>query len=91
MRTCLWGYVNLGLTFEKEADERTVEASFQEILVVSVYKILRIPTLVALDTVTSTVHLKMKYHNKIRYVVTIHADLNGAKRCYNAWGKLPIL
>jgi len=26
----------------------------------------------------------MKYHNKSGEVVTIHADLNGAKRCHKA-------
>lgn len=60
--------------------------------VVSIYNcILGCPTLAALDAVMSTDHLKMKYHNKSGEIVTIHADLNDAKRCHKAWGKLPAL
>jgi len=33
----------------------------------------------------------MKYDNKSGDVVTIHAELNGSKRCHKAWGKLPAL
>lgn len=91
-RTHPLGYVKLGVTFGKGMDERTVEASFLVILVVSVYNyILGRLTQAALNAVTSTVRLKMKYHNKRGDVVTIHTDLNIAKRCHKEWEKLPAL
>ncbi|MCI96854.1 hypothetical protein A2U01_0118154, partial [Trifolium medium] len=39
-------------------------------------------TLAALGAVTSTMHLKMKYHNDEDEVVTIEADMVGAKKCH---------
>ncbi|MCI63641.1 hypothetical protein A2U01_0084898, partial [Trifolium medium] len=36
----------------------------------------------ALGAVPSTVHLKMKYHNDEDGVVTIEADMVGAKKCH---------
>ena len=84
------GYVKLGVTFIEEMDEQIVKASFLVILVISIYNcVLGRPTLAVLDAVTSTDHLKMKYHNKSGDVATIHADLKGAKMCHKAWGKLP--
>lgn len=63
-------------------------ASFLVIAVIYVYNcILGCPTLATLDAV----YLKMKYHNKSGEIVTIHADLNDAKRCHKVWGKLPAL
>jgi hypothetical protein len=54
--------------------------------VTSVYNcILACPTLAALDAVTSTIHLKMKYHGDNGEVFTIHADLDSANRCYKAF------
>jgi hypothetical protein len=47
--------------------------------------ILRHPTLVVIDAVPSTVHLKMKYHGENEEVVTIHVDLDNANRCYKAF------
>jgi len=48
----------------------------------SVYNcILGRPTLAALDAITSTVHMKMKYHGDNEEVVTIHADLSSANKC----------
>jgi hypothetical protein len=53
-----------------------VETPFLVIPVMSIYKcIMGCPTLVALDAVTSTIHLKKKYHNNNRDVATIYADL----------------
>lgn len=87
-----WRYVKIGVTFGEEADERRVEGSILVIPIVSVYNfILGSPTLAELDAVISTVHLKMKYHNKRGDVVTIHADLDDAKRCHKVWEKLPVI
>ena len=71
----------MDVTFGEEMDERTVEASsFLVISVISIDNcILGRPTLAALDAVTSTIHLKMKYHNKNG---EIYADLKGAARCH---------
>lgn len=58
--------------------------------VVSIYNcILGRPTLAALDVATTTVHLKMKYHNRNRDVATLYVDLKVAARCHRSWGKLP--
>ncbi|MCI49458.1 hypothetical protein A2U01_0070702, partial [Trifolium medium] len=38
-------------------------------------------------TVPPTVHLKMKYHGKKNGVVTIEADMIGAKKCHNTMQK----
>jgi len=55
----------------------------------SIYNyILGHPTLVALDAVTSTVHLKMKYHGENGEVITTRADLDSTNRCYKAFQKL---
>jgi len=84
-----WGYITPYVTFEEEMDERTVETPFLVVPVVSIYNcILERPTLAALDAISSTVHLKIMYHNRNRDVATIYADLKGAARCYKAWGKL---
>ncbi|MCI41822.1 hypothetical protein A2U01_0063056 [Trifolium medium] len=40
------------------------------------------PTLAALGAVPSMVHLKMKYHNDEDGVVTIEADMVGARKCH---------
>ena len=42
------------------------------------------PTLATLDAVASTVHLKLKYHNEQGTIVTIHTDLSGVWRLYEA-------
>ena len=90
MSTCPWGYITLSVTFGEEMDERTIETPFLVIPVVSIYNyIIGRSTLVALDTVTSMVHLKMKYHNNNRDMVTIYTDLKAAERCHQAWQKLP--
>ena len=77
------GYITLNVTFGEERDERTVETPFLVIPVVSIYNYILIsPTLAALDAVTSTVHLKMKYHNNDGDIATIYADLKAAERCH---------
>jgi len=56
------------------------------VLITSVYNyVLGRTTLVELDVVTSTVHLKIKYHGENGEVVTIHADLGNANKCYKAF------
>lgn len=40
-----------------------------------------------LDVITSLVHLKIKYHNLLRKLETINADLEGEKRIYMALHK----
>jgi hypothetical protein len=42
------------------------------------------PTLTELETVTYIVHLKVKYHNQEGKIVTIHANLSGVRRLYEA-------
>ena len=89
MSTRLWGYITLSVTFGKEMDERTVESPLLVIQVVSIYNcIMGCPTLAVLKAVTSTVHLKMKYHNNNGDVATIYPDLKAVERCHWARGKL---
>jgi hypothetical protein len=65
-----------------------VETPFLVIPVVSINNfILGLPTLVALNAVTSTVHLKMKYHYRNGDVAIIYVDLKMAQRCHKGWGK----
>ncbi|MCI55197.1 hypothetical protein A2U01_0076447, partial [Trifolium medium] len=45
------------------------------------------PTLAALGAVPSMIHLKMKYHNDEDEVVTIEANMVGAKRCHQGMQK----
>jgi len=40
------------------------------------------------SVVTSTVHLKMKYHSERGEVITIYIDLDNAYMCYKAFQKL---
>ncbi|MCI34719.1 hypothetical protein A2U01_0055939, partial [Trifolium medium] len=40
-----------------------------------------------LGAVPSTVHLKMKYHDEKGGVVTIEADMDGAKKCHQSMHK----
>lgn len=76
MSTRPWGYITLSVTFGEEMDEQTVDTPFLFIPVISTYNyILGRPTLAALDPVTLTVHLKMKYHSNNGDVATIHAEL----------------
>lgn len=64
---------------------RTAEVPFLVILDAFVYNcIFGRPTLATLDAMASTVHLKMKYHDKNGKVITIHADLGGTIRLYKA-------
>lgn len=76
-RTRPWGYINLDVTF----GERTIETTFLVVPVISVYNCILRRTLTALDVITSTVHLKMKYNGDNGKVVTIHTNLRSANRC----------
>ncbi|MCH81098.1 hypothetical protein A2U01_0001877 [Trifolium medium] len=85
IRPC--GLVNLPVTFENKDirnSRKTVEVQFLVIPCDSVYNcILGRLTLATLGAVPSTVHLKMKYHNDEDEVVTIEADMVGAKKCHH--------
>jgi hypothetical protein len=89
--TTPWGLLTLPITFrdpKTDESEITIRVQFLVVPCKSVYNcILGRTTLAALGAVPSTVHLKMKYHGKNDQVVTIWADLVGAKRCHKALKK----
>ena len=83
-----WGYVELAVTFGEEETTRTIKPQFLVIDCPSLYQcILGRPTLAELTTVPSTVHLKMKYYTNRGRVVTLHGDIEAARRCFEAASK----
>ncbi|CAL5202632.1 unnamed protein product [Lathyrus oleraceus] len=80
-----WGYVELLVTFGEQETAREVKIQFLVVDCPSLYNcIFGRPTLAELTAVPSTVHLKMKYYTKLGRVVTIHGDIEAARRCYDA-------
>lgn len=77
--TCPYGYVEFKFSFGEGDNKCSVESLFMVILCKSIYNcILGRPTIASLYVVTSTVHLKMRYHNNKGEVITIHGELGGA-------------
>ncbi|XP_050876397.1 uncharacterized protein LOC127080113 [Lathyrus oleraceus] len=80
-----WGYVELLVTFGEQETAREVKIQFLVVDCPSLYNcIFGRPTLAELTAVPSTVHLKMKYYTKLGRVVTVHGDIEAARRCYDA-------
>lgn len=71
--------------YRRETDVRAVRLQLLVVPCKIVYKcFLGIPFVVALDVVASPVHLYLKFHNLHDERVSINADLEGAKRIYQA-------
>lgn len=82
-----WGYVKQEVTFGEGAGEQMVEISFLVVPLVFVYNcILGHPTLAALDIVTSTIHLRVKYHGLMGDMITIQADIDNGRMCLKVRG-----
>jgi hypothetical protein len=75
----------LGITFGDGTGNRTIEVPFLVVPGAPIYNcIFGRPTLVLLDVVASIID---KYNDENEEIVTIHADLNGANRSYDAPSK----
>ncbi|XP_058767421.1 uncharacterized protein LOC131641111 [Vicia villosa] len=80
-----WGYVELLVTFGDGEASRQVNTRFLLIDCKTLYNcIIGRPTLAELTTVPSTVHLKMKFYTKRGRVATINADIEAARRIFDA-------
>src|SRR3954469_21838693 len=83
--TKTWGYVELIVTFGEEEASRQVKTRFLVIDCKTLYNcIIGRPTLAELTAVPFTVHLKMKFYTKRGRVATINADIEVARRIFNA-------
>ncbi|XP_058760051.1 uncharacterized protein LOC131633358 [Vicia villosa] len=80
-----WGYVELIVTFGEGEASRQVKTRFLVIDFKTLYNcIIGRPTLAELTTVPSTVHLKIKFYTKRGRVATINADIEAARRIFDA-------
>ncbi|XP_058761332.1 uncharacterized protein LOC131634722 [Vicia villosa] len=83
--TKAWGYVELIATFGEGETSRQVKTRFLVIDCKTLYNcIIGRPTLAKLTAVPSTVHLKMKFYTKRGRVATINADIEAARRIFDA-------
>src|SRR3954468_9839273 len=80
-----WGYVELIVTFGEEEASRQVKTRFLVIDCKTLYNcIIGRPTLAELTAVPSTVHLKMQFYTRTGRVATINADIEAARRIFDA-------
>ncbi|XP_058776612.1 uncharacterized protein LOC131650929 [Vicia villosa] len=80
-----WGYVKLLVTFGEGEASRQVKTRFLVIDCKTLYNcIIGRPTLAELTAVPSTVHLKMKFYTRRGRVATINADIEAARRIFDA-------
>ncbi|XP_058766541.1 uncharacterized protein LOC131640151 [Vicia villosa] len=80
-----WGYVELLVSFGEGEASRQVKTRFLVINCKTLYNcIIGRPTLAELTVVPSTVHLKMKFYTKRGRVVTVNADIEAARRIFDA-------
>ncbi|XP_058760264.1 uncharacterized protein LOC131633581 [Vicia villosa] len=80
-----WGYVELLVSFGEGEASRQVKTRFLVIDCKTLYNcIIGRPTLAELTAVPSTVHLKMKFYTKRGRVVTVNADIEAARRIFDA-------
>ncbi|XP_058724210.1 uncharacterized protein LOC131595762 [Vicia villosa] len=80
-----WGYVELIVTFGEGEASRQVKTRFLVIDCKTLYNcIIGRPTLAELTAVPSTVHLKMKFYTRTGKVATINADIEAARRIFDA-------
>src|SRR3954469_11348628 len=80
-----WGYVELLVSFGEGEASRQVKTPFLVIDCKTLYNcIIGRPTLAELTAVPSTVHLKMKFYTKRGRVVTVNADIEAARRIFDA-------
>lgn len=87
--TCPWGYVEMVISVDDRKDVRSVIFKFLIVSCKSIHNcILERLFVVMLDVVASPIHLKIKYHNLQRELVTINVDLEGEKRVYQDLHKI---
>ncbi|XP_058741598.1 uncharacterized protein LOC131613981 [Vicia villosa] len=80
-----WGYVELIVIFGEGEASRQVKTRFLVIDCKTLYNcITGQPTLAELTIVPSTVHLKIKFYTKRGRVATINADIEAARRIFDA-------
>ena len=82
-KTTPLGLLDLMVTFGTYPKSKTVKTQFLVLPCDYDYNcIIGRPTLAALGAVTSTVHLKMRFHLDDGEVATISADMEAVKRCF---------
>ncbi|KAK2389826.1 hypothetical protein QL285_063389 [Trifolium repens] len=83
-----WGYTELIVTFGEEEATKSINVQFLVVECPSLYNcIIGRTSLADLFTVSSTIHLKLKYYTVDGKVATLNGDIAAARRCFDAAAK----
>lgn len=83
-----WGYVDLIVTFREGETTKSINVQFLVVDCPSLYNcIMGRPALANLFTVSSTIHLKMKYYTMDGKVATLNGDITAERKCFEAAAK----